>query len=78
VVKSTVDSSRKPRFHFEHPHSGLQPFVTPVLTELILSSGFLRHKIGTQCADTHTGKTLIHIKIIRFLKIQMYLCMVVP
>lgn len=50
-VRNTDFPPREPRFDSKHPHGGPSPSVTPVLGDLMTSSGNRRH------AD----KTLIHI-----------------
>lgn len=69
MVKSTVCSSRRPRFSCQHPHDDLQPSITPVQgTQCLLLDSLdtkhMWHK-DTNKQSTHTHKT----KALKVLKI---------
>jgi hypothetical protein len=63
VVKSTVCSSRGPRFNFQHPYgSNSQAPATPVSGDLKPSSGLCGYQACKWYTDIQACKTPIHIK----------------
>jgi hypothetical protein len=48
-----------PRFNFQHPHGGSQPYIIPVPGDPLPSSDLS----GIRCIDIHAGRTLVHIHI---------------
>lgn len=56
VVKITGCCFQGPRFNSQHPLGGFQPFVTPVLGDVMA--------FCTRFTAVHAGKTHIHLKVI--------------
>lgn len=88
ALKSTVCSSRAPKFDFRNPHGGSQPSVIPGLGDPVSSFGFYGYQACTQCTiyiqAKHLQTNKIYLRRMKphraatveelLLKIYFYLC----
>lgn len=62
AVKNTYCTCRGPWFDSQPSDGGSQPPITPVLGDLMSSSGVQRHQACTWCTYIHASKILIYLK----------------